>query len=110
MEIPLFFNLTVANHEEQLNAHSVYQLPRIETPGMPLTLRLLINDTVRNNQTEIQCDRSEISVSTTTPFVLAKVLALSGIDLPVILTSLIKIVDPVILLTGDTVGMGINLS
>ncbi len=44
------------NQEEQLNAHSVYQLPRIETPGKPLTVRLLINDTARNNQTEIQCD------------------------------------------------------
>ena len=44
------------NQEEQLNTHSVYQLPQIETPGMPLTLRLLINDTLRNNQTKIQCN------------------------------------------------------
>ena len=60
------------NQEEQLNAHSVYQLPQIETPGMPLTLRLLINDTLRNNQTKIQCDRSETNESTTTLFVIGK--------------------------------------
>ena len=39
----------------ELNAHGVYELPQIETPGMPPTLRLLINDTARNNQTEIFC-------------------------------------------------------
>ena len=68
------FPLQFINQEEQLNAHSVYQLPQIETPGMPPTLRLLINDTVRNNQTRIQCDRSETSESTTTLFVVGKVL------------------------------------
>jgi hypothetical protein len=65
------------NHEEQLNAHSVYQLPRIETPGMPPTVRLLINDTVRNNGTNIQCDRSATSVSTATLFVLGKALLIN---------------------------------
>jgi hypothetical protein len=69
-------SLQFPNQEEQLNAHSVYQLPQIETPGMIPTVRLLINDAVRNNQTEIQCDRSETSVSTTTLFVLGKVLSL----------------------------------
>ena len=64
---------TNLNQKEQLNAHSVYQLPQIETPGMPLTLRLLINDTLRNNQTKIQCDRSATSESTTTLFVVGKV-------------------------------------
>ena len=68
------FPLQFINQEEQLNAHSVYQLPQIETPGMPPTLRLLINDTVRNNQTRIQCDRSATSESTTTLFVVGKVL------------------------------------
>ena len=62
------------NQEDQINSQSVYQLPQIETPGMPPTLRLLINDTIRNNQTRIQCDRSETSESTTTLFVVGKVL------------------------------------
>ena len=45
--------LQFATRKGQLNAHGVYELPRIETP---LTLRLLINDTAINNQTEIACD------------------------------------------------------
>ena len=40
----------------QLNAHGVYELPRIETH---LTVRLLINDTAINNKTEIICDRED---------------------------------------------------
>jgi hypothetical protein len=76
------------NQKEQLNAHSVYQLPQIETPGKPPTLRLVINDTVRNNQTEIQCDRSKTSISTTTLFVLGK--ASLTIDLSIILMSLLN--------------------
>ena len=69
------FPLQFINQEEQLNAHSVYQLPPIVTSGMPPTLRLLINDTIRNNQTRILCDRSATSsVSTTTLFVVGKVL------------------------------------
>ena len=39
-----------------LNEHGVYELPTIEIPGMPSTLRLLINDTAGNNGTEITCD------------------------------------------------------
>jgi hypothetical protein len=80
-------SLQFINQAEQLNAHSVYQVPQIETQGMPPTVRLLINDTARNNQTEIQCDRSATSVSTTTLFVLGKTLSLI-IDLSIILTSL----------------------
>ena len=45
--------LQFTTQKGQLNAHGVYELPRIETP---LTLRLLINDTAINNQTEINCD------------------------------------------------------
>ena len=44
-----------------LNAHGVYELPPV---GTPLTLRLLINDTVINNQTEIICDRGALSIAT----------------------------------------------
>ena len=62
------------NQEGQLNSQSVYQLPQMETPGMPPTVRLMINDTVRNNQTMIQCDRSATTGSTTTLFVISKVL------------------------------------
>ena len=49
----------------RLNAHGLYELPRIETPGMPPTLRLLINDTARNNQTVIHCIGNSKSVQTT---------------------------------------------
>ena len=46
--------------------HGFYVLPRIETQGMPPTLRLLINDTTINNQTEIICsDQSVVKLSTT---------------------------------------------
>ena len=68
------------NQEEQINSQSVYQLPQIETLGMPPTLRLLINDTVRNNQTMIQCDRSATTVSTTTLFVIGKVLIIIALS------------------------------
>ena len=66
------FPLQFSHQEEQLNAHGVYQLPPIETPGMPTTLRLLINNTQRNNQTEIHCDQSETTGSTTVLFALGK--------------------------------------
>ena len=48
-----------------LNAHGVYELPQIETPGMPPSLRLLINDTEVNNQTEIHCTGETTSISST---------------------------------------------
>ena len=41
--------------KEQLHSYNVYDLSPIETPGMRPTLRLLINDTAVNNQTNIQC-------------------------------------------------------
>ena len=63
-----------SSREDILNDHGVYELPQIETPEMPPTLRLLINDTIRNNQTRIQCDRKATSESTTTLFVVGKVL------------------------------------
>ena len=45
----------------RLNAHDVYELPQIETP---LTLRLLINDTAINNQTEINCEPGTETITT----------------------------------------------
>jgi hypothetical protein len=56
-EAPLQF----ATGKRRLNAHGVYELPQTETP---LTLRLLINDTAINNQTEIICDRGAQSTTT----------------------------------------------
>jgi hypothetical protein len=53
-----------SNREEILNDHGVYELPRIETPGMPATLRLMINDTAGNNQTEILCTDGNNSIRT----------------------------------------------
>ena len=53
--------LQFTNRKRQLNAHGVYELPRIETP---LILRLLINDTAINNQTEIACDSGPGTITT----------------------------------------------
>jgi hypothetical protein len=53
--------LQFATGKGRLNAHGVYELPPIETP---LTLRLLINDTANNNQTEIICDNGAQSITT----------------------------------------------
>ena len=44
--------------EVEFNANGFYELPAIETPGMLTVLRLLINDTSRNNQTDITCSRT----------------------------------------------------
>ena len=53
--------LQFTNRKGQLNAHGVYELPRIETP---LTLRLLINNTAINNQTEISCEPGAETITT----------------------------------------------
>ena len=73
---PAFWSIDLANdsvssqhqftsREDILNDHGVYELPRIETPGMPPTLRLMINDTTGNNQTEIHCTGGNKSIHTT---------------------------------------------
>ena len=51
---------------EMLNNHGVYELPRIEMPGM-MTLRLLINESAVNNQTNVVCYNinEETELSTT---------------------------------------------
>ena len=41
--------------DQQLKENGVYELPLVETPGIPPTLRLLINDTAKNNGTELFC-------------------------------------------------------
>ena len=50
-----------SSRQDLLNAHGVYELHSIETPGMPRTSRLLINDTEINNQTEIFCNGENTS-------------------------------------------------
>ena len=60
-----------SSRQHILNAHGVYELPRTETPGMPPTLRLLINDTVLNNETEIFCT-GESTSNHGTLFILGK--------------------------------------
>ena len=57
-----------SSRQHILNAHGVYELPQIE---MPLTLRLLINDTALNNQTEIFCT-GESTLNHSTLFILGK--------------------------------------
>ena len=54
-----------SSREDILNDHGVYELPQIETPGMPPTLRLIINDTTANNQTEILCTGGNKTIHTT---------------------------------------------
>ena len=54
-----------SSRRKELNAHGVYELPWIESPGMPPTLRLLINDTTINNQTVIHCIGDNKSYSST---------------------------------------------
>ena len=53
--------LQFTTRKGRLNAHGVYELPRIETP---LTLRLLINNTAINNQTEINCEPGAETITT----------------------------------------------
>ena len=54
-----------SSREDILNDHGVYELPQIETPGMPPTLRLMINDTTTSNQTEILCTGGNKTIHTT---------------------------------------------
>ena len=69
-----------SSRQHILNAHGVYELPRIETPGMPPTLRLLINDAALNNQTEIFCTGNNTS-NHVTLFILGKYHSLTIVNL-----------------------------
>ena len=55
-------DLQFATQGELLNNRGLYELPRIDTPGMPLILRLLINDTGVNNNTVIKCSSLIVGV------------------------------------------------
>ena len=57
--------LQFSTGDKNLNVHGVYELPSINETGMPPTLRLLINDTSKNNGTEIVCDDGNESFETT---------------------------------------------
>ena len=57
--------LSFFNRREFLNDQGVFELPSLESPGEPPTLRLLINDTERNNQTVVKCNGIEESRQTT---------------------------------------------
>ena len=54
-----------SSREDILSDHGVYELPQMETHGMPPTLRLIINDTTGNNQTEILCTGGNKTIHTT---------------------------------------------
>lgn len=56
----------------QLNANGVYELPSVETKGMPLTIRLLINDTSMTNKTKVICNGGD-EESITTLYVYGKI-------------------------------------
>ena len=59
------FQLQFSTGDEDLNNQGVYELPIINETGMPPTLRLLINDTAKNNGTKIFCDGGDESFETT---------------------------------------------
>lgn len=69
-------DLQFTNRGEQLNQNGLFQ---VETPEMPATdLRLLINDTEKNNQTSIKCVGDSGSESFyTTLFVYGKSLGIN---------------------------------
>ena len=57
-----------------LNTHGVYELPPIHTSENSTILRLLVNDTVKNNETIIHCTPAALTSDSidTTLFVLGK--------------------------------------
>ena len=70
-EYSVFWSITLADDptltqyrstDPQFTDNGFYELPPVESPGMPTTLRLLINDTSRNNGTEIICSRTFITM------------------------------------------------
>ena len=61
----LIVQLQFGSREEQLNSYGFYEVPQIEILGMPLILRLLINETSRNNGTVIFCSRDKVELRTT---------------------------------------------
>ena len=57
IDLPDEDNTQYRSIDRVFNANGFYELPAVETPEMPTVLRLLINDTSRNNQTRIICSR-----------------------------------------------------
>ena len=64
----VMFPLQFASQGEDLNAHGLF---KIDDPGTPTMVRLLINNTEINNQTVINCNRRG-ALATTTLFVYSK--------------------------------------
>ena len=54
-DFDIFLQFSTNYGKENLNNHGVYELPPMETSGMPSALKLLINNTDINNRTIIQC-------------------------------------------------------
>ena len=94
---PPFWSINLANdsstlphqfgtRQEQLNSYGFYEVPKIEISGMPLILRLLINETAKNNGTVIFCSRDKMELSTTLS-IFGKISHHSHIDIYIIITS-----------------------
>ena len=54
------------SQRQRLNNRGLYELPQIETPGMPPILRLFINNTSVNNNTVIKCSSLNDGIHQTT--------------------------------------------
>ena len=57
-------NIQYRNGDKEWITHSVYELPRMQNTDMLPVLRLLINDTGVNNQTEIFCNNRHLLATT----------------------------------------------
>ena len=77
--------LQFGSRQEQLNSFGFYEVPQIEISGIPLILRLLINETARNNGTVIFCSRDKMELHTTLS-VFGKIGHHSHIDVAIIIT------------------------
>ena len=53
---------------ELLNSHGFYELPKIEMSGTVIILRLLVNETTRNNETVIYCSHNSAPYTTLSVF------------------------------------------
>ena len=53
------YRTEIEGDRKTLAEYGVFELPRTETAGEPPTLRLLINDTARNNQTKVLCGHKQ---------------------------------------------------
>ena len=59
----------LGGQEMSLNENGLYNLQKVSIEGGPITLRLLINDTERNNQTVVNCIAENQVILKTTLFI-----------------------------------------